>query len=305
MAIPGFQQMFLPLLQFIEQRGDAKSIELRSAIADHFNLTQEDREQLLPSGAQLMLNNRVAWALSHLKQAGLIESPQRSVYRITENGREVVNTAPADGITIKYLMQFPEFERFRKGSLQGKHGTADEPEADSADAGTPEETLNIAYERLKSALASELLLLLTKVDPYRFEQIVVDLLFAMGYGGSRAEAAQVTKKSNDEGIDGVINQDRLGLDIVYVQAKRWQNTVGRKEIQAFVGALAGKQANKGIFITTSDYASSAYDYAATVGQKVVLIDGRRLANLMIEFNVGVSAHETLYIKKIDADYFEA
>jgi restriction system protein len=180
-----------------------------------------------------------------------------------------------------------------------------EPEvAEGESTSTPEETIDRALNTITTSLRSELMAQLREIDPYRFEQVVLDVLFAMGYGGSRQEAAQVTRKSNDEGIDGVINEDRLGLDVIYVQAKRWQNTVGRKEIQSFVGALAGKQASKGVFITTSDFNQNAVEYAGMLSQKVILIDGKRLADLMIEYQIGVSAIRTITLKRIDSDYFE-
>jgi restriction system protein len=181
--------------------------------------------------------------------------------------------------------------------------TQDDSSASSSD-GTPEEVIDAAIDAVESNLQSELLEQLATVDPYRFEQVVIDLLFAMGYGGSREEAAKVTRKSNDEGIDGIINEDRLGLDVIYVQAKRWQGNVGRKDIQSFVGALAGQQANKGVFITTSDFSKSALGYANTVSQKVILINGARLADLMIEHDIGVAIVRTIALKRLDLDYFE-
>lgn len=171
---------------------------------------------------------------------------------------------------------------------------------------TPDELIDAAYNELNQSLADELIESMFVIDPYKFERLVVDLLFSMGYGGSRSEAAQVTKKSNDEGIDGIINEDRLGLDVIYVQAKRFQRetTIGRNHIQSFVGALAGKQANKGVFITTSAFKKTAIEYANSVAQKVILIDGGRLAELMIEHNIGVSTVRTVELKRIDSDYFE-
>ena len=181
------------------------------------------------------------------------------------------------------------------GTGSGKNETAQS---------TPDELIDAAFSDLNNSLAADLLDTMGAMDPYQFEQVVVDLLFAMGYGGSREEAAQVTKKSNDEGIDGVVNEDRLGLDVIYVQAKRWQGTIGRKEIQSFVGALAGQQATKGVFITTSGFVQNAWDYAASVAQRVILIDGQRLAELMIEHHVGVSTVRRIELKRVDTDYFE-
>jgi restriction system protein len=205
-----------------------------------------------------------------------------------------------------FLMQFPKFVEFMRTT--GTRKTASTPDAEAGQAvqktSTPEEAIGFAYEVLRAPLKREVLERVKQMDPFRFEQLVIDLLLAMGYGGSREEAAQVTKASNDEGIDGVINEDRLGLDVIYLQPKRWQQTVGRKEIQSFVGALAGQQANKGVFITTSDFADTAIAYAKKVSQKVILIDGDRLANLMIQHNIGVSVSHAYEVKQIDSDYFE-
>jgi restriction system protein len=211
---------------------------------------------------------------------------------------------PPKRIDRQFLARYPAFEKFAT-ARRTPTAAPIPPEASRATAEeTPDEQIEEAFRELNETLAVELAAQIAKMDPYRFEQLVVDLLFAMGYGGSREEAAKVTKKSGDEGIDGVINEDRLGLDVIYIQAKRWQAQVGRKEIQSFVGALAGKQAHKGVFITTSTFSQNAFEYARSVPQKVVLIDGDRLGSLMLEHNIGVSVARTLAIKKIDSDYFE-
>ncbi|MBK6759084.1 MAG: restriction endonuclease [Ignavibacteria bacterium] len=300
MAIPDFQTMMLPILSMVKATGESPVADIREAMALKYGLTPAELTVMLPSGRVPLFNNRVGWCLSHLKQAGLITSEKRAVYTITDAGSEVLK-APPDRITVRYLTRFPSFVAFREKSEQTESivsTNATEPE------GTPDELIARAFDKLNGSLATELAGYMAKMDPYQFEQLVVDLLAAMGYGGSREEAASVTRKSGDEGIDGIINQDRLGLDVVYIQAKRWANNVGRADVQAFVGALAGKQANKGIMITTSDFSKGAFDYAAAISQKVILIDGARLAELMIEHNVGVSVARTIDIKRIDSDYFE-
>ncbi len=269
------------------------------AIADELQLTDADRNELLASGKQSRFENRVYWALAYLKQAGLIQSSGRGRNRITDRGQEVLQQAPSR-IDIRLLSQFPEFRDFRKS----KAAPAVQAGDDKEESVSPEERMEEAFAELRETLITDLRAKLLTVDPFRFEQVVLDLLVAMGYGGSRKEAAAVTQKVGDEGIDGVINEDRLGLDVIYVQAKRWKHNVGRPEIQNFVGALAGKKASKGIFITTSSFHDNASDYAAGLHQKIILIDGRRLAELMIEHGIGVSEEHAYSVKKIDGDYFE-
>lgn len=294
--------MFVPFLQSLSDGQPHQIQDTIEAIADHFQLPPEIREELLPSGRQKRLNNRVGWARTHLKNAGLIEYVGRGVQRITAQGRDYLEKHP-NGITLQMLDEIPNHRDWLHGGSDD--GTANEQSDTVEDSQfTPEEEIERLIKYLDRQLADEVLDHLREMNPYQFEQVVIDLLFAMGYGGSRKEAASVTKKSNDEGIDGVINEDRLGLDVIYVQAKRYQANIGRKEIQAFVGALAGKQANKGVFITTSDFVSTATDYAKAVAQKVVLIDGKKLAQLMVEHNVGVSVAQTYTMKKIDSDYFD-
>jgi restriction system protein len=222
---------------------------------------------------------------------------RRGVFRITQRGQEVLAKNPP-AINLKFLDQFPEhFKWF--------HQAKPKPGGESGPTpSTPEEQLAALSADLKQRLAADLLERVKTINPFRFERLVLDLLLAMGYGGSREEAATVTQKSNDEGIDGLINEDRLGLDRIYVQAKRWQNTVGRPHIQSFVGALAGKHATKGIFITTSDFADTANEFVRNIRERVILIDGQRLAELMIQHNIGVSLAYAHEIKRIDSDYFE-
>lgn len=259
---------------------------------------------MLPSGGQRYIVNRTGWASWYLMQAGLVERPARGMIGMTEEGRRLLASSPAS-VNNKLLKEkYPLFvERMGKQGSKKTEETTEQSAADEEDR-PPDERIEEAFRQVNETLASELLTNMAKMDPFRFEQLVIDLLFAMGYGGSREEAAKVTKKTGDEGIDGVINEDRLGLDIIYLQAKRWQNPVGRKEIQSFVGALAGQQAHKGVFITTSSFVQTAVDYARTISQKVILIDGQRLAELMIEHGIGVTTTRTIALKRIDSDYFE-
>ena len=305
MAIPNLDQIRRPALKLLSERGTLTKVgEIFDLLAPEFNLSEEDRHEMLPSGTQRKWNNRVNWSCFDLYKAKLLDRPKKGFYQINEAGHQALLKIPHQ-ITRKDLSELSE--AFKDFVTPKQPGSVDPPGPlfpPDLDEGTPEERIDMAMQSIDSSLRSELLDHLAKVDPYRFEQVVVDLLFAMGYGGSREEAARVTKKSGDEGIDGVINEDRLGLDVIYVQAKRWQNVVGRKEIQSFVGALAGQQANKGVFITTSDFTQNAIQFAKDIMQKVVLIDGIRLADLMIEHDVGVSTTRTIAIKRIDSDYFE-
>ena len=301
MAVPDFQSMFVPFLKIVADGETHATREVINDIADHFELSKEDREELLPSGKQRRLNNRVGWARTHLKYALLIDYVSRGVLRITSRGLEVLASNPGQ-LTLKDLDKFPEHDEwFHKKSPKKNEERTD---TDDSVERPPLELIESSTESLNLQLADELMIVVRSMDPYQFEKLVVDLLFAMGYGGSREEAAKVTKASNDEGIDGIINEDRLGLDVIYIQAKRWKDNIGRKEIQAFVGALAGKQANKGVFITTSRFRDTAIQYALSVIQKVILIDGDRLSELMIEYDIGVSHDQTFVLKRIDLDYFD-
>lgn len=299
MAVPDFQSMMLPFLQFAADGKEHELVEVTDHLANFFKLDYNDRDELLPSGGQTRLDNRVGWCRTHLKHAGLIESVRRGVFRITKRGLDVLVQKPA-GLNLKFLDQFPEHFEWHHAEREDAEQTIATPSVTV----TPEEQMGTIAQDLKKKLGAELLERVKTMNPFRFERLVLDLLLAMGYGGSREEAATVTQKSGDEGIDGLINEDRLGLDCIYVQAKRWQNSVGRPEIQSFVGALAGKHAGKGIFITTSSFASGAIEYAKSISQRVILIDGTRLAELMIQHNVGVAKVYAYEIKRIDSDYFE-
>jgi len=311
MPVPEFNEIKAPALQFFAEKGGSphKISEVYGALAQHFNLTVQDQNELLPSGTQRRWHNRTNWACYDLYRAGLLDRPKRGVYVITEAGKQVAAQKPKH-INREFLMQYPQFAQFVKTTdtkrepVSTSDGSGPEAHSEGRDK-TPEELIGAAYQLLHATIKKDLLDLVKKMDPFRFEQLVVDLLVAMGYGGSREEAAHVTKASGDEGIDGVINEDRLGLDVIYLQAKRWQQTVGRKEIQSFVGALAGQQAHKGVFITTSDFADTAITYAKKVSQKVILIDGDRLADLMIQYDIGVSKSHSYQVKHVDIDYFES
>lgn len=301
MPIPDFQTLMRPLL---ELASDGKVHSLQSArerLADKFSLTDEERKALLPSGRQQVFVNRVAWAKVYLQHAGILDSPQRGYFTISDRGRKVLQDPP-QRITIKYLERFPEFVEFRSTTKKQKEAL---PASTSEEEGqTPEEMLEAAHSRLRTDLVSELLSKVKKCSPEFFERLVVELLLAMGYGGSRKEAGEAIGAAGDEGIDGVINEDRLGLDTIYLQAKRWDGTVGRPEIQKFVGALHGKRAKKGVFITTGVFSGEAAEYVRNIEPKVILIDGRQLAEFMIDFGVGVNSVTSYDVKRIDSDYFE-
>lgn len=293
----------LPVLTILNSGGPMKTSDCAELVANHLNLSIDDRAALLPSGTQRYIVNRTGWASWYMQQAGLVERPRRGVIAITNAGKELLAKNPSfinNALLETYPIYLERMAKTTSGSQLEEKNTA----AGDVEKASPDEKIEEAFSHLNDSLALELREQMAKMDPFRFEQLVVDLLFAMGYGGSREEAARVTQKSNDEGIDGVINEDRLGLDVIYIQAKRWQNTVGRPEIQSFVGALAGKQASKGVFITTSDFGQGAVDYAKAVPQKVILINGARLAELMIEHNIGVTTTRTIALKRIDSDYFE-
>jgi restriction system protein len=295
MPIPDFQTIMLPLLRLAADGKPRPLGEYREALAEHFGLTSEEREALLPSGTQPVLNNRIAWASVYLQRARLLERPQRGVYQITARGRDVIKSSPKK-IDIKFLQQYPEFTEFQQA--KGK------PQVHKPGGGeTPEEILEAAFQQLRDELAVDIIDQVKSCSWQFFERLVVELLVNMGYGGSMRDAGMAVGKGGDEGIDGIIKEDRLGLDLIYLQAKRWDSVVGRPEIQKFVGALHGKHARKGVFITTSTFTQNAVDYAAGIDPKVVLIDGPQLARLMIDFDVGVTTKVKYPVKRIDTDYF--
>jgi restriction system protein len=307
MAIPDYQAVYKPLLEFA---ADGREHALKDAveyIAQKYELTPEERNTLIPSRGQRLLENRVGWGRTYLTKAGLLESPRRGVLRITERGRTALSSGQR--IDNRFLRQFPEFVEFMAPRadddavpLDSATGSSTTGSADQAET-TPEEMIEKGYDRLRKTLVSDLRDRLQACSPAFFERLVVELLVAMGYGGSLGDAGKAIGRSGDHGIDGIIKEDRLGLDVIYVQAKRWTATIGRPEIQQFAGALQGQRARKGVFISTSSFSSEARDYAAKIETRIVLIDGAELANLMITHGVGVSTAATYELKKIDSDYF--
>lgn len=302
MPIPDYQTLMLPLLRFAADGNDQTTREAVEVLATEFQLTPAERNELLASGQQAIFNNRIGWANSYLKKAGLLESPRRGALRITARGKQILGDNPAR-IDVKYLERFPEFIEFRDASRNNRETTATESVAIATEQ-TPEEALELAHQSLRLSLAQDILSRILSCSPTFFERLVVELLVKMGYGGSRRDAGERIGQSGDGGIDGIIKEDRLGLDTIYIQAKRWQGSIGRPEIQKFVGALQGQRAKKGVFITTSSYTAEAIDYASRIDTKVVLIDGQLLANLMMDFDVGVSVSASYIVKRIDSDYFE-
>lgn len=301
MTIPDYQTCMLPFLRHLADGNEHSLRDTEEALSEKFNLTPTERAELLPSGQQGIFRNRIGWARTYLKKAGLIEAPKRAVFQITERGLQTLASNPAR-IDAKFLGQWPEFNEFRDIS---KGGTEQAQSTESLlSTTTPEEAIELAYLGLREQLAQELLARILSCSPTFFEQLVVELLVKMGYGGSRRDAGERIGQTGDGGIDGIIKEDRLGLDIIFIQAKRWQGSVGRPEIQKFVGALQGQRARKGVFMTTSFYTADAIDYASRIDTKVVLIDGKQLSALMIDFDIGVSAAASYVVKRIDSDYFE-
>lgn len=301
MAVPDFQTLMRPLLVALQDGHDHRIAAIRAELAEYFALSQTDVDGLIPSGRVTTFQNRVGWAATYLYRTKLISRPKRAVYRITDRGRQVLEQNP-DRVDLKVLSQFKEFEEFRQAKSTSASGD-EVPTGTGGDDQTPEERIDSAHRELRSALAAELLDRVLDQSPEFFEQLVLDVLHAMGYGGSRDDAAERLGQSGDEGVDGVIREDRLGLDLIYVQAKRWKNPVGRPEIQKFFGALHGQRATKGVFITTSSFSKEAGDYAEGVTPRVILVDGKELAQLMIEHAVGVTASRVYELKRLDLDYF--
>lgn len=299
MAVPDFQSFFKPLLEIAADRKEHSIQEARIAIAKNMNLAEEDLKELLPSGTQTKFDNRVAWAKSYFIQAKILESPRRAYFQITDRGLDLLKKG-YDRIDIKILNQYPEFVEFHtmKSTSPIENG-----QRDISSLETPEETLQKAYHNIRSDLAAELLEKIKGNSPQFFESLVVDIMISLGYGGSRADAGKSIGQSGDEGIDGIIKEDKLGLDVIYLQAKRWEGTVGRPEIQKFVGALHGRRAKKGVFITTGRFSDDALRYVESIDPKVILIDGRTLAELMIDYGLGTSTTAKYEIKRIDTDYF--
>ena len=301
MPVPDYQSIMLPLLKAVADEQIHKFRELIEKLAQEFELTEENRRELLPSGKQPLFDNRVGWANTYLKKGGLLQSEKRGFVQITNLGLQVLNNNPSR-VDAAFLRQYDSFNEFV--GTNGKDSEESNEQTVESDNQTPKEKFEKAYQQINRLLIGQLTDQLTKVDPYKFEELVLDLLEAIGYGGNRSEAAQVTKKSADGGIDGIINEDRLGLDKIYIQAKRYNNTVPVKEVRDFAGAMLAYNARKGVFITISDFPSSAKDFADKIDRTLILIDGKRLAELMIEYDIGISPKETFVYKEIDSDYFE-
>lgn len=304
MAIPTYDEFMYPLLKVIGDGHEYKFRDLIEILSEKFELTEEERTELLPSGQQAIVDNRIGWAKTYLKKAGLLDYPKRAHVEITDRGKQVLKNK-IDQIDRDFLMQFDEFEKFQTVK---NHEDSEKKQkiGNSEEDSTPEENIERAYLAIKSSLSDELLNKIMDLSPVFFERLVVDLVVKMGYGGSRKDAGRATKQSNDGGIDGIIKEDKLGLDEIYIQAKRWDpsRTVGRPEIQKFIGALAGEGAKKGIFITTAYFSREAKEYIPRNETKVVLIDGDQLSDLMIEYNLGVSIQATYDLKRMDLDYFD-
>lgn len=298
MTIPDYQTIMLPLLKVLADGEVHSALQTVDSLSKYFGLSEEEKKELLPSGKQALFDNRVAWARTYIKKAGLIQSPKRGHFKIAERGKQVLSKNP-EKIDVKFLEKFPEFIEFTKIKKEKK---PKEIESDVADA-NPEEALESAYQEITQSLAAELLVTVKGCSPEFFERLVIDVLLGMGYGGSRKEAGEAIGQIGDGGIDGIIKEDKLGLDIIYIQAKRWEGTVGRPEIQKFAGALQGQKARKGIFITSSTFTKEAVEYVKNIESKIILIDGQLLAELMIDHNVGVSPVAAYEVKKIDSDYF--
>lgn len=306
MAVPGYQEFMLPLLKIAADGQEHRSADAMEVLAEQMGMSPEDQAAELPSGKQTRFYNRVTWAVTYLTKSGLLDRIGRGRFRITGRGREVLGQNPPR-IDNRFLERFPEYREFKtkraEKATTTRQGGDEAAEAEDVEA-TPGERLETAYEELRVTLADDLKRRVREGSPKFFEHLVIRLLVAMGYGGGQVDRAEVTGKSGDEGIDGVIREDRLGLDMVYVQAKKWDNSVGPGEIDRFVGSLMRKKATKGVFITSGTFTEGALRAAREAAVKVRLIDGDELAELMIDFNVGVSASETYIIKKIDGDFFE-
>ncbi len=300
MPIPDFQTVMRPVLSAVADGAPLALSELHALIADEFQLNEDERHERLPSGRQTVIKNRVGWARTYLNKAGLLSIPAKGQVQITSRGQEALATGP-ERITVGWLKRYPEFAEFHTAKPTSTDSEA-LPVTPSEEI-TPDEQLNLAHQALMQSLADDLLAQVRAASPSFFEQLVVDLMIAMGYGGSRKEAGRATQQTNDDGIDGIIKEDKLGLDVIYLQAKRWSNTVHRPEIDKFIGALTRQRARKGVFITTSDFSSGAREAAVGLDIKVVLIDGVELARLMVENNLGCSVKHVYEVKEPDSDYF--
>ncbi len=303
MPIPDYQSIMLPILRLASDGQEHRFRDAVETLADEFGLTDGERAQLLPSGTAPVFDNRVGWARTYLKQARLVRSTKRGMFQITERGQQLLAKSPRH-IDVGLLDQYEEFRAFRSRRRERAETTISPQEPEPIANQTPEDALAAAYVKLRKNLEADLLDQVKAASPAFFERLLIDLLVSMGYGGSRQDAGRAIGRSGDGGIDGIIKEDRLGLDVIYVQAKRWDATVGRPEIQKFAGALQGQRPNKGVFITTSEFSREAEEYASVISSKIILIDGESLAALMVDHNVGVAPVGVYELKRIDSDYFE-
>ena len=299
--IPDFQKLMLPFLTILKDGEEHTTVETNQKLATLFGVTDEEQNVFLPSGVAKTFPNRVVWAKSYLKMAGLLENTKRSSFKITEQGKKLLSENRSE-INLRTLKTIPAYLE-RTGRTKDDDASIESEIDSSLIIETPEEILESNYLKIRRNLSQELLIKIKSCTPAFFENLVVELLVKMGYGGSIKDAGKSIGKSGDEGIDGIIKEDKLGLDVIYIQAKRWEGSVGRPEIQKFIGALAGQGAKKGVFITTSRYTPDAREYHPKNDTKIVLIDGEQLAELMIDFNLAVSISTTFEIKKLDNDYF--
>lgn len=299
MTIPDYETLMLPLLLLLSDKQEHSMRGVSDLLAEQFHLTNDEIKKLLPSGQQTIFYNRVGWARTFLKKAGLVDSSKRGYVIITKRGLDVLESKP-EKITDEFLLKFSEFKEFLKAPVKKlKTDTL----VHNIQQKTPLESLEEAYQRIRQTLESDLLQQVKSSSPSLFEKIVIELLVKMGYGGNLKDAGKAIGGVGDEGIDGIIKEDPLGLDIIYVQAKRWENVVGRPELQKFAGALQGQRARKGIFITTSSFTKEAQEYAKNIETKMVLLDGDSPTNLMIDHNIGVYLNANYELKKLDQDYF--
>jgi restriction system protein len=305
MPVPDYEAVMLPLLRAVADGAEHHVRDVRERIAGEFKLAPADRAEMLPSGKQSVFDNRVGWAKTYMDKAGLVESVRRGVYRITKAGKAVLAEKPAQ-IDKEYLKRFAPFQKFLALQHMDEEDETTTTSEGAFSTATPDDQLATAYRKIRQKLESEVLDAVLKASPQFFEKLVVELLVAMGYGGSFADASRALGKSGDGGIDGIINEDRLGFDAIYVQAKRWtDNTVGRPTVQSFAGSLLAKKGRKGVFITTSTFSRDAHEYVKEIeaNAKIVLIDGLALAAHMVDFGVGVSTESTFEVKRLDSDYF--
>ena len=303
MAIPDFQTLMRPLLELHGDGNEHLNRDLVNALADQFSLTEEERREMLPSGRAKMFDNRVGWAKTYISTAGLIEAPRRAVSVITEKGKQALVDHPK-AINLRVLAKLNGIKSAREKKRDVELGMEPSRGVDTESHETPEEALENAYLKLRSDVEREIIAKILANPPEFLERVIIDLVVKMGYGGNRKDAGEAIGRSGDEGIDGIIKEDPLGLDIIYLQAKRYEGTVGRPDVQKFAGALQGQRAKKGIFITTSTYSKEAKDFASKIDTKIILIDGPMLAKLMFDHGVGVSVNTVYEVKKVDTDYFD-